>query len=261
MIIYPTSLPSLAETFGMKWSCCSVEPESGPGGGRSNRLSSVGSQSGNAVPSSSQMTGFGDPYFEGTASYSSGGGMNGASDSFCFQTRDAAMLRVLAVLQSRIQGFGGSSSNSVSSVSAQSGNGASSSSRMTGFGNPRFEGASKMSSSAAVNVTSPKAILGAISNAAGFSNPTRQQLERNLSNEKVMSLPCSPLSRSDGPLLCSASFSPSGVLCESLPTNKRWQLANSSQCANDNYQPQLRAFYERNLRYCKLAASCSPCSK
>ena len=95
------------------------------------------------------------------------------------------MLRALTVLQSRIQGFGGSSSNSVSSVSSQSGNGASSSGKMTGFGNPRFEGASKKSSNAGVNVTSPKAILGAISNAAGFSNPTRQQLERTLSNETV----------------------------------------------------------------------------
>lgn len=38
-----------------------------------------------------------------------------------------------------------------------------------------------------MNVTSPKAILGAISNAAGFSNPTRQQLERSLSQEKVAS--------------------------------------------------------------------------
>lgn len=188
----------------MKWSCCFVEPESGPGGGRSNRLSSVGSQSGNAVPSSSQMTGFGDPCSEGAACYSSGGGMNAAFDKLCFQIRDAAILRVLAVLQSRIQGFGGSSSNSVSSVSAQSGNGASSS-KMTGFGNPRFEGASKKSSSAAVNVTSPKAILGAISNAAGFSNPTRQQLERNLSNEKVTALPCSPLSRLDSPILCCVS--------------------------------------------------------
>ena len=56
---------------------------------------------------------------------------------------------------------------------------------MTGFGNPRFEGAAKKSSSASLNVTSPKAILGAISNAAGFSNPTRQQLERSLSQEKV----------------------------------------------------------------------------
>ncbi len=58
---------------------------------------------------------------------------------------------------------------------------------MTGFGNPRFEGAAKKSSSASLNVTSPKAILGAISNAAGFSNPTRQQLERSLSQEKVQS--------------------------------------------------------------------------
>ena len=58
----------------------------------------------------------------------------------------------------------------------------------TGFGNPRFEGANKKSSGGgSMNVTSPKAILGAISNAAGFSNPTRQQLERSLSQEKVAS--------------------------------------------------------------------------
>ena len=79
----------------------------------------------------------------------------------------------------------------MSSVNAQSGNAASSSSssstRMTGFGNPRFEGAAKKNSGSSLNVTSPKALLGAISNAAGFSNPTRQQLERSLSQEKVYS--------------------------------------------------------------------------
>ena len=57
---------------------------------------------------------------------------------------------------------------------------------MTGFGNPRFEGANKRSSSVGgMNVTSPKALLGAISTAAGFSNPTRQQLERSLSQDKA----------------------------------------------------------------------------
>ena len=106
---------------------------------------------------------------------------------------------VLSSPQSRIQGFGGSSSKSVSSASLQGGNNAassSSSSRMTGFGNPRFESVNKKSSGVGgMNVTSPKALLGAISNAAGFSNPTRQQLERSLSQEKVR-LPvlcCRPL--------------------------------------------------------------------
>ena len=148
------------------------------------------------------------------------------------------------LLQSRIQGFGGSSGNSVSSVSSQGANAASSSgSRMTGtpfflhllwliaattshhipsaapivdftqhfpevsdgplsphplcasagFGNPRFEGANNKSSrGGSINVASPKAILGAISNAAGFSNPTRQQLERSLSQEKVASRAAPP---------------------------------------------------------------------
>ncbi|CAL5227111.1 g10020 [Coccomyxa viridis] len=104
-----------------------------------------------------------------------------------FAAVDLNPVPTTAPLQSRIQGFGGSSNTSVSSASSQSGNAAasSSSSRMTGFGNPRFEGAAKKSSNASLNVTSPKAILGAISNAAGFSNPTRQQLERSLSQEKV----------------------------------------------------------------------------
>ena len=93
------------------------------------------------------------------------------------------------MLQSRIQGFGGSSNSGAGSDSLQGTSAASSgSSRMTGFGNPRFEGAAaKKSARGSLDVTSPKAILGAISTAAGFSNPTRQQLERSLSQEKVQS--------------------------------------------------------------------------
>ena len=100
-------------------------------------------------------------------------------------------LKASPLLQSRIQGFGGSSS-SATPISSQGGNAApsSSSGRMTGFGNPRFEGVGKKSSSVGgMNVTSPKALLGAISTAAGFSNPTRQQLERSLSQDKARTSP------------------------------------------------------------------------
>ena len=84
----------------------------------------------------------------------------------------------------------------------------SSSGRMTGFGNPRFEGANKKSSSVSgMNVTSPKALLGAISTAAGFSNPTRQQLERSLSQDKVRTYALSKVKYKEDQLPCASLLS------------------------------------------------------
>ncbi|CAL8466715.1 g6251 [Coccomyxa elongata] len=81
-----------------------------------------------------------------------------------------------APLQSRIQGFGGGSSDSISSTSSRGtagGLGASSgagSSRMTGFGNPKLEGSAGSSTG---GVTSPKSLLGSSGGKAGFGTTTR----------------------------------------------------------------------------------------
>ncbi|BDA40999.1 probable AP-4 complex accessory subunit Tepsin at N-terminal half [Coccomyxa sp. Obi] len=81
-----------------------------------------------------------------------------------------------APLQSRIQGFGGGSSDSISSTSSRGpggglgGSSATGSSRMTGFGNPKLEGSTGGSTG---GVTSPKSLLGSIGGKAGFGSTTR----------------------------------------------------------------------------------------
>ena len=79
-------------------------------------------------------------------------------------------------MQSRIQGFGGGSSDSISSTSSRGtggglgGSSATGSSRMTGFGNPKLEGSAGASTG---GVTSPKSLLGSIGGKAGFGSTTR----------------------------------------------------------------------------------------
>lgn len=79
-------------------------------------------------------------------------------------------------LQSRIQGFGGGSSDAISSTSSRGnegglgGSSASGTSRMTGFGNPKFEGSGVGTSGGAM--TSPKSLLGGLGGKGGFGGTT-----------------------------------------------------------------------------------------
>lgn len=90
-------------------------------------------------------------------------------------------------MQSRIQGFGGGNSDSASSLASVSGRGGGSAGaapRMTGFGNPRFEGGGGGGSGgvagSGLDVSSPKALLASIGGmAGGLSSTGRQGLMRD----------------------------------------------------------------------------------